>query len=139
MLSGLIGPNNSSGFRVDCAWRAWRSSGDSAHWGRLKSGDRSESSESEYLLVSVVSRWDCKVVELTLKRYRAERYLRFAFPKPFRPIVIGAGPCFAAAPPGTQGKLSPSGTAVAGTLGAGVVTVKKDGKADRVLLLAEQG
>jgi hypothetical protein len=31
MLSGLIGPKSSSGFRVDCAWSAWRSSGDSAH------------------------------------------------------------------------------------------------------------
>jgi hypothetical protein len=45
---GLIGPNSSSGFRVDCLSRAARSSGDSAQSGRLKSVDFSESSESEY-------------------------------------------------------------------------------------------
>jgi hypothetical protein len=46
---GLMGPNSSSGFRVDCLSRAARSSGDSAQSGRLKSVDFSESSESEYL------------------------------------------------------------------------------------------
>lgn len=49
MFSGLIGPNSSSGLRDACAMSALRSSGDSAHCGRLKSGERSESSESEYL------------------------------------------------------------------------------------------
>jgi len=93
MLSGLIGPNSSSGFRDDCAWSACRNSGDSAHCGRLKSGDRSESSESEYL---ALARLEVIIIVLTLTRYRARRYPRFASPEPFHPVAIEAGLCFAA-------------------------------------------